>query len=46
MQRRMFALVLVLLLAAPLSKVSGQTFPSSDPILEQIWEQGMENSQL
>jgi len=42
----MLVLGLGLLLAAPLGRMSAQTFPTSDPILERIWEQGMENSQV
>jgi hypothetical protein len=42
----MCALVLGLVLVVPPGNVSAQTFPTSDPILEQIWQQGMEHSQL
>ena len=33
-------------LAAPLTEVAGQSFPSDDPVIRMIWEEGVERSQV
>jgi carboxypeptidase Q len=40
---RLAPLLAIVLLAAP---VAAQTFPTQDPVLRQIWEEGMERSQV
>jgi carboxypeptidase Q len=42
------ALLLAALLTpgAPVAPIAAQTFPGDDPVLERIWEEGMENSQI
>ena len=44
MIRRTFTLGLVLALAVPAVRAQAQTFATSDPVLQQIWHEGMENS--
>ncbi len=44
MQRRRLGCALVAALLASASAASAQTFPAEDPVLQRLWEEGMENS--
>jgi hypothetical protein len=45
MQRRRLTLALGVALLATPTTASAQMFPNPDPVLERMWQEGMENSQ-
>lgn len=46
MRTATFCLTILVGIGLPVSGATGQTYPVADPVLQRIWGEGMENSQL